>query len=380
LERGHPARLGSQESTEAGVKFTINPLRSQLRTTKAVIMKVSTQISASPITPPFIEQSESSLRIRPRRLRSSPAMRSLVRETHLRVDKLVAPFFIVEGKGVNKPIGAMPGISQLSIDKALPEIEEIANRGITSILLFGIPQNKDAQASAAWKADGIIQKSIREIKRQFPQLIVVADTCLCEYTDHGHCGFVENGKILNDPSLTILAKAALAQAEAGADIIAPSDMMDGRVAAIRNTLDTHGFTDVPIMAYSAKFASALYGPFRQAAESVPQFGDRTTYQMDPANGREALREIALDIEEGADIVMIKPALSYLDIINQARNMTNLPIAAYNVSGEFSMVKAAAEKGWIDERRVVLELLTGIVRAGADIVITYHAKDVAGWLV
>jgi porphobilinogen synthase len=261
----------------------------------------------------------------------------------------------------------------------LQEIDQAANAGITSILLFGIPDKKDSEASGAWKRDGIVNKAIREIKQRFPEMVVIADTCLCEYMDHGHCGIVADGRVLNDPSLQILARSAVAQAEAGADVIAPSDMMDGRIAAIRNALDEAGFEHTPIMAYSAKFASALYSPFREAAESAPQFGDRMSYQMDPANGREALREIELDIQEGADIIMIKPALPYLDIISKARDMTKLPIAAYNVSGEYSMVKAAAANGWIDERKVVLESLTGIVRAGADLIITYHARDVARWL-
>jgi len=317
--------------------------------------------------------------MRMRRLRTSPAVRAMVRETHLRLEKLIYPLFVVEGKGIRKPIGSMPGIDQQSVDEMLREVETAAEEGITSLLLFGIPQVKDSQASGAWRSDGIVQKATREIKKHFPHLVVVADTCLCEYMDHGHCGIVADGRVLNDPSLQILAQAAVSQAEAGADIIAPSDMMDGRVAAIRAALDNSGFEHTPIMAYSAKFASALYGPFRDAAESAPQFGDRTTYQMDPANGREALREIELDIEEGADIVMVKPAMPYLDLISKARDITNLPIAAYNVSGEYSMVKAAAANGWIDERRVVLECLTGIARAGADLIITYHARDAAKWL-
>jgi porphobilinogen synthase len=323
--------------------------------------------------------SQDRLTVRMRRLRSSPAMRSMVRETHLRLDQLILPLFVVEGTQVRKPINSMPGVSQLSVDNVLHEIEEIAGKGLKSVLLFGIPQHKDAKASQSYHEEGIVQKAIREIKRRFPEIIVVADTCLCEYMDHGHCGIVEDGKILNDPTLAILSEAAVAQAAAGADIIAPSDMMDGRIAAIRAALDAASFQDVPNMAYSAKFASSLYSPFREAAASAPHFGDRTTYQMDPANGRQAIREIELDVAEGADIVMIKPALSYLDIINRARQITNLPIAAYNVSGEFSMVKAAAANGWIDERKVVLEMLTGIVRAGTDLVITYHAKDVANWL-
>ncbi|MBS2003223.1 MAG: porphobilinogen synthase [Candidatus Obscuribacterales bacterium] len=317
--------------------------------------------------------------MRMRRLRATPATRLMVRETHLHLEKLIYPFFIVEGTKKKLPISSMPGIYQQSIDETLNEIELAANAGITSILLFGIPDKKDSEASGAWKRDGIVNKAIREIKKRFPEIVVVADTCLCEYMDHGHCGIVADGRILNDPSLQILAKSAVAQAEAGADVIAPSDMMDGRIAAIRNALDEAGFEHTPIMAYSAKFASALYSPFREAAESAPQFGDRMSYQMDPANGREALREIELDIQEGADIVMVKPALPYLDIISKAREMTKLPIAAYNVSGEYSMVKAAAANGWIDERKVVLESLTGIARAGADLIITYHARDVARWL-
>lgn len=323
---------------------------------------------------------QDSIKTRMRRLRSTPALRSMVRESHLRLDQLIAPLFLVEGSGIKKPIDPMPGVYQHSTDTVLGEIDELANSGLKAILLFGIPNHKDSSASSAWQEDGIVQCATREIKKRFPELLVIADTCLCEYMDHGHCGIVADGKVLNDPTLTILARTAVSQAAAGADIIAPSDMMDGSVLAIRQALDSAGFQDIPIMAYSAKFASALYGPFREAAQSAPQFGDRKTYQMDPANGREALREIELDIEQGADIVMVKPALSYLDIINEARRLTKLPIAAYNVSGEYSMVKAAAANGWIDERKVVLETLTGIVRAGADLIITYHAKDVAQWLV
>jgi porphobilinogen synthase len=317
--------------------------------------------------------------MRMRRLRANPALRSMVRETHLHLEKLIYPLFIVEGQNKRTAISSMPGIFQQSIDCALHEIEQAVNEGVTSVLLFGIPSEKDSEASGAWRSDGIVQKATREIKKRFPELIVIADTCLCEYMDHGHCGIVADGKVLNDPSLHILARAAVAQAESGADIIAPSDMMDGRVAFIRKALDDAGFEHTPIMAYSAKFSSALYSPFREAADSAPHFGDRKGYQMDPANAREALREIELDIAEGADIVMIKPALPYLDIINQARALTKLPIAAYNVSGEYSMVKAAAANGWIDEERVVLECLTGIARAGADLIITYHARDVARWL-
>lgn len=318
-------------------------------------------------------------KVRMRRLRSSAALRSMVRETHLRLESLIYPFFVVEGTNVRVPISSMPGIHQQSIDQMLKEANEAAALGVNAVILFGIPDAKDSEASGAWREDGIVQKAARALKARFPDLIVVADTCLCEYMDHGHCGIVADGRVLNDLSLSILQRTAVSQAAAGADIVAPSDMMDGRVEALRQALDAEGFEHVPIMAYSSKYASALYGPFREAAQSAPQFGDRTTYQMDPSNAREALREIELDIQEGADIVMVKPALPYLDIISRARTLTNLPIAAYNVSGEYSMVKAAAANGWIDERRVVLELLTGIVRAGADLIITYHAKDVAGWL-
>lgn len=316
---------------------------------------------------------------RMRRMRATAPLRAMVRETHLRVEQLIYPFFIVEGTGIRKPISSMPGIYQQSIDEMLKEAQEAVALGLKSVLLFGIPNQKDSQATQAWHSQGIVQQAIRALKKHFPDLVVIADTCLCEYMDHGHCGIVHQGQVLNDPSLEILARSAVAQAEAGADIIAPSDMMDGRIAAIRAALDANGYENIPIMAYSAKFASALYGPFREAAESAPQFGDRTSYQMDSANAREAMREIEQDIAEGADMVMVKPALPYLDLISEARYMTKLPIAAYNVSGEYSMVKAAAANGWIDERRVVLECLTGIVRAGADLIITYHAKDVAQWL-
>mgnify|MGYP003385965029 CR=1 FL=1 len=324
--------------------------------------------------------SPDSTSIRMRRMRASAPLRAMVRETHIRLEKLIYPLFVVEGSGIKKPISSMPNIYQQSIDEILKEVEQVAEAGLNSVILFGIPNEKDTQASGAWKADGIVQKAISSIKKRFPDMLVVADTCLCEYMSHGHCGIVEpNGTVNNDASLKILCQAAVAQAEAGADIIAPSDMMDRRIGAIRHALNESGFQDLPIMAYSAKYASAFYGPFREAAESAPQFGDRTSYQMDPPNIREALREIELDIAEGADIVMVKPALPYLDVISKAREITKLPIAAYNVSGEYSMVKAAAANGWIDERRVVLESLTGIFRAGADIVITYHARDLAKWL-
>lgn len=317
--------------------------------------------------------------MRMRRLRATPALRSMVRETHVRKEQLIYPFFIVEGRNKHTPIRSMPGIHQQSIDKALFEIEQAAEEGLKSVILFGIPNEKDSQATGAWEENGIVQLATREIKRRFPELVVVADTCLCEYMDHGHCGIIANNQVLNDPSLDILARTAVSQAEAGADIIAPSDMMDGRIQAIRIALDDAGFENIPIMAYSSKFASSLYGPFRDAAESTPQFGDRTGYQMDPANRREAMREIELDIQEGADIVMVKPALAYLDLINEARHLFKHPIAAYNVSGEYAMVKAASQNGWLDERRVVTEILTSIVRAGADLVITYHARDMARWL-
>jgi porphobilinogen synthase len=317
---------------------------------------------------------------RMRRLRGNAKLRSMVRETHIRLEKLIYPLFIVEGQGIKTAIKSMPGIHQQSIDVMLKEVEALAAEGLSSVILFGIPSSKDAIATGAWHTDGIVQKATRAIKKRFPEIQVVADTCLCEYMEHGHCGIVSpDGRILNDSSVEILARTAVSQAEAGADIIAPSDMMDGRIGALRKALDGAGFIDIPLMAYSAKFASAFYGPFREAAESTPQFGDRTSYQMDPANGREALREIELDIEEGADIVMVKPALPYLDIIARARDYIKHPIAAYNVSGEYSMVKAAAANGWIDERRVVLECLTGIARAGADLIITYHARDAAKWL-
>jgi porphobilinogen synthase len=315
-----------------------------------------------------------------RRLRASAGIRAMVRETHVRLEKLIYPLFVVEGHGIKTPIGSMPGIHQQSVDVMLKEVEQLVSEGLSSVILFGIPSKKDGEASGAWAEDGIVQKATRAIKERFPQVIVVADTCLCEYMDHGHCGIVSgDGRILNDPSVEILARTAVSQAAAGADIIAPSDMMDGRIGAIREALDSSGYQDIALMAYSAKMASGFYGPFREAAESAPRFGDRTTYQMDPANGREALREVLLDVEEGADIIMVKPALPCLDIISQVRQLIDHPIAAYNVSGEYSMVKAAAANGWIDEKKVVLEILTGIFRAGCDLVISYHARDVARWL-
>ncbi len=311
-----------------------------------------------------------------RRLRKTSALRDIFRETHLSKNDFIYPLFIVEGGGVKKEIGSMPGQFQMSVDNVLRECEELENLSIRSILLFGIPDAKDAVGSNAYHENGIIQKSLREIKRNFPEMLVITDVCLCEYTSHGHCGVVENGFVQNDKTLELLAIEALSHAENGADIIAPSDMMDGRVAAIRRKLDENGFTETPIMAYSAKFSSAFYGPFREAAESAPQFGDRKSYQMDFGNSDEAMREIALDIQEGADVVMVKPALSYLDLIRRAKDNFNVPIAAYNVSGEYSMIKAAAEKGWLDGEKVMLEVLTSIKRAGADVIITYFAKEAA----
>ncbi len=311
-----------------------------------------------------------------RRLRKTSALRDMFRETSLSKNDFIYPLFIVEGAKIKKEIGSMPGQFQMSVDNILRECEELENLGIRSILLFGIPDAKDAVGSNAYHENGIIQKSLREIKRNFPEMLVITDVCLCEYTSHGHCGVVENGFVQNDKTLELLAKEALSHAENGADIIAPSDMMDGRVAAIRRKLDENGFSETPIMAYSAKFSSAFYGPFREAAESAPQFGDRKSYQMDFGNSDEAMREIALDIQEGADVVMVKPALSYLDLIRRAKDNFNVPVAAYNVSGEYSMIKAAAEKGWLDGERVMLEVLTSIKRAGADVIITYFAKDAA----
>lgn len=311
-----------------------------------------------------------------RRLRKTSRLRDMFRETILTKNDFIYPLFVAEGENFKKEISSMPDVFQLSIDNILRECEELLNLGVYSVLLFGIPDFKDEVGSSGYAADGIIQKATREIKSKFPEMLVVTDVCLCEYTSHGHCGVVEDGYVVNDISLELLARQALTHAEAGADIVAPSDMMDGRVAAIRRTLDENAFYETPIMAYSAKFSSALYGPFREAAESAPQFGDRKSYQMDPANGDEALREIALDIQEGADIVMIKPAVSYLDIIRRTKENFNVPVAAYHVSGEYSMIKAATEKGWIDGERVIMESLTAIKRAGADVIITYFAKEAA----
>ena len=311
-----------------------------------------------------------------RRLRKTPALRRMVRETSLSKDDLIYPLFVVEGENVKREISSMPGQFQMSIDNIVRECDELLNLGLNSILLFGIPAEKDEVGSGAYADDGIIQKAVRGIKERFPEMLIVTDVCLCEYTSHGHCGVIESEYVQNDKTLELLAREALSHAQSGADIIAPSDMMDGRVAAIREILDGSGFSETPIMAYSAKFSSAFYGPFREAAESAPQFGDRKSYQMDPANSDEAMREIALDIQEGADIVMVKPALSYLDLIRRAKDTFNIPIAAYNVSGEYSMIKAAEANGWLDGEKVMMEVLTSIKRAGAGIIITYFAKDAA----
>jgi len=312
-------------------------------------------------------------------MRQNERLRGLVRETHLCIDQLVYPLFIAEGINQPREIVAMPGIMQWPLEHLGREVERIAKLGIPAVLLFGIPSEKDDVGSQSYAQQGVIQHAIHRIKAEMPEMLVITDVCVCEYTSHGHCGVIANGDVQNDASLELLSRMALSHAEAGADIVAPSDMMDGRVGAIRRTLDEHSFSQLPIMSYAAKFASGFYGPFREAAGSAPQFGDRRSYQMDPANGREALREIDQDIAEGADIVMVKPALAYMDLIRQVRDHCNLPIAAYNVSGEYSMVKAAAQKGWIDEKRIALEILTGIRRAGADIIITYFAPDVAQWL-
>lgn len=314
-----------------------------------------------------------------RRLRSSEEMRRLVCETTVLPKELIYPIFVAEGDDIKKPVDSMPDVYQYSIDNLDEILSRIDKSGISGLLIFGIPAHKDEKASSAYDDNGITQRAVRYIKEKYPKMLVIADVCLCEYTSHGHCGMVCSGKILNDETLPLLAKMSVSLAKAGADIIAPSDMMDGRVGAIRDALDAAGFIDTPIMSYSAKYASGYYSPFRDAAESAPVFGDRRTYQMDCANGREAMREIETDIEEGADMVMVKPALAYLDVIKEARTRFELPLAAYNVSGEYSMVKAAAQLGWIDEKRIVLENLTAIKRAGADIIITYHALDAAEWL-
>jgi porphobilinogen synthase len=313
---------------------------------------------------------------RPRRVRRNENIRRMVRETRLSVDNLIYPMFVVEGRGIRNPVASMPGIDQLSTDLLIKEIKEIAKIGIPAVMLFGIPAKKDSDGSDARDENGIIQRAVREIKEAIPDMYVITDVCFCEYTDHGHCGAVREGEVDNDTTLNMLAEQVVTHARAGVDMVAPSGMMDGMVGAIREALDENGFTAIPIMSYAAKYASAFYGPFREAAESSPQFGDRRGYQMDPANAREALYEVALDVDEGADIIMVKPALAYLDIIYRVREQINLPVAAYNVSGEFSMVQAAAKAGWIDGQRIMLEILTGIKRAGADIILTYAAKEVA----
>jgi porphobilinogen synthase len=300
----------------------------------------------------------------------------MIRETRLAPEDFIQPYFVCPGRDVKKPVGAMPGVAQMSVDHIAREARETYAAGVPAVILFGIPQRKDAQGSEAWNDNGEVQRAIREIKEHVPGLAVITDVCMCEYTDHGHCGAVVGSEIDNDASLELLVREALSHARAGADMVAPSDMMDGRVGAIRTALDDNGFTHLPIMAYSAKFASAFYGPFREAAESTPQFGDRRSYQMDPPNGDEAMREIALDLEEGADIVMVKPALAYLDLIYRAKHEFNVPIAAYNVSGEYSMIRAAGINGWLDEERATMEVLTGIKRAGADMILTYFATNVA----
>jgi porphobilinogen synthase len=316
---------------------------------------------------------------RPRRLRRSEALRGLVRETRLTAAGLIYPMFVCPGSKVRQEVTSMPGVHQQSADQIVEECREVEQFGLPGVILFGLPERKDALGTSSLAADGVVQRAIAAIRKANLKLLVLTDVCLCEYTDHGHCGVIEGGEVVNDATLTILADQALSHAHAGADIVAPSDMMDGRVAAIRQKLDEHHFESVAILSYAAKYCSGFYGPFREAAQSAPQFGDRRSYQMDPANSREALKEVALDLEEGADMVMVKPALPYLDIIRRVRERFDVPVAAYNVSGEYAMVKAAAQKGWLDEQRVVLEVLTGIQRAGADIILTYHAKDAARWL-
>ena len=318
---------------------------------------------------------------RPRRLRKSPALRRLVQETRLTADQLVLPLFVRGGKKLRQPISSMPGVFQLSLDELVNEAQKAHEAGVPAVLLFGIPQKKDEKASGAWAKNGIVQQAVRALKRELPQLLVITDVCLCEYMSHGHCGIIQKGSgdVLNDPTLKLLTQTAISHADSGADIVAPSDMMDGRVRAIRAGLDDNGFNDIPIMAYAAKFASGFYGPFREAAESTPKFGDRRSYQMNAANGEEAMREVALDIQEGADIVMVKPALAYLDILYRVKKEFGYPTAAYAVSAEYSMIKAAGAKGWIDERAVTMESLLAMRRAGADILITYSATEVARWL-
>jgi len=316
---------------------------------------------------------------RPRRLRRTEALRGLARETRLSTSGLIYPMFVCPGAKVRQEVSSMPGIHQQSVDQIVEECREVEGLGIPGIILFGLPETKDPRGTSSLSAHGVVQRAIEAIRKAKLKLLVITDVCLCEYTDHGHCGVIENGEVANDPTVAILAQQALSHARAGADIVAPSDMMDGRVAAIREMLDEHKFENIAILSYAAKYCSGFYGPFREAAQSTPQFGDRRGYQMDPANAREALKEVRLDLEEGADMVMVKPALPYLDVIYRVREAFDVPVAAYNVSGEYALVKAAAEKGWVDEKRVVLEILTGIQRAGADIMLTYHAKDAARWL-
>ena len=316
---------------------------------------------------------------RPRRLRKNEAFRRMIRETTLSVDNLIYPLFVVPGQGVRRPIVSMPGVFQLSVDELVKEAQEVLAARIPAVILFGIPDKKDERASGAYAAEGIIQRAVKALKDKAPDLMVIGDVCLCEYMSHGHCGLIRQGEVDNDATLELLARTALSQVMAGADMVAPSDMMDGRVAEIRQALDENGFEHIPIMAYSAKYASAFYGPFREAAESAPQFGDRKSYQMDPPNVREAIREASLDMEEGADILMVKPALAYLDVIAKVREEFDLPVAAYNVSGEYAMVKAAALQGWLDEEKVMMEMLIGIRRAGADLILTYFAKQAAALL-
>ncbi len=313
---------------------------------------------------------------RPRRLRSNDTLRRMVRETRLSVDDLIYPMFICPGEGVREPIGPMPGVNQLSVDQGIEECREVAGLGIPAVILFGIPESKDPAGTGAYADDGIVQQAVRAIKQNVPDLMVITDVCLCEYTDHGHCGVIKDDDVQNDPTLQLLVKTSLSHVHAGADMVAPSDMMDGRIGAIRTALDEGNLTHIPIMAYSAKYASAYYGPFREAAGSTPQFGDRRSYQMDPPNSNEALREVAMDLEEGADIVMVKPALAYLDIIQRVKSTFDVPLAAYNVSGEYAMIRAAGQMGWIDENRVMMESLVAIKRAGADLILTYFAKDAA----
>ena len=315
-------------------------------------------------------------RYRPRRLRRNEKIRAMVRETSLSPNNLIYPLFVGPGRGKAHPVSSMPGVSQLSVDRAVRECEEANALGIPAVILFGIPERKDGEGSEAYADDGVVQQAIRAIKEKLSDLLIITDVCLCEYTDHGHCGVIKNGDVDNDATLEVLAKEALSHARAGADIVGPSDMMDGRVAAIRRALDDGGFTHTAIMAYAAKYASGFYGPFREAAESTPQFGDRRSYQMDPANADEALREVEMDIREGADIVMVKPAMTYLDIVYRVKQKFGYPVAAYNVSGEYSMIKAAGANGWIDEQRIILEVLCAIRRAGADMILTYFAKDAA----